>query len=160
MSTRNRYSENDGLPAAPRSVQPPTRGAKAIITSIIGMVFLVVLSLLLDFWTRSIGDLRASSGSFEITVLYTYTLASILFAMSALTLFWYVVVKIRRNLVIIILFLALGLFMYVYPLLFFSGFIFWRELFDYLTPGAHVYMAGAILLATGILNLTLPSSSD
>jgi len=128
---------------------------------ILAMLGLLAISFGLDRLILMMKEFSSENSKGVITMLLISPISTILIAAGALLLFWFTTSRMKRNYLVITVFIILGVFIEllvlsnIQPLG--SSFLFLQP---FLIPSSNLFFAGALVTVNGILNLLLPHPKE
>ncbi len=132
------------------------------VYSVIGLVIVLGIALGSDFLMTSLTHRNGEPFSSPYVILWSYSLIALLLAVASLLLFWFVLNRAPRNILVALIFLLTGLFIVTYPILYymppFDG-LFFRlsQLSEILqSPCSYTFSSGSLSAVTGLFALILP----
>ncbi len=132
------------------------------IYSIVGLFVVLGVALGFDFLMDFLRRRNGQTFSLTFVVLGAYPLTALFLAAISLLLFWFVLNRAPRNVWIALLYLIIGLFISLYPILYFTpafGGLFYqfpRLNNILLTPLSYIFSAASFIAITGLFALILP----
>ncbi len=130
--------------------------------SIVGLIIVLGLSLGFDFLLDFLVRRNSVTFTLSYVILWAYPLTALIFTAVSLFVFWFVLNRAHRNVWVGLIFLILGLFIVLYPILYFTpafGGLFspFPRLNNILaTPRSYIFSAGAFFAITGLFVLFFP----
>jgi predicted outer membrane repeat protein len=132
------------------------------VYSVVGLIMLVGIALGSDFLLTSLTHRSAETFSSPFVIFWSSSLITVLLAAASLLLFWFVLNRAPRNILVALIYLLTGLFIVMYPILYFTpalGGFFYQlpQLNDILVShNSGTFSSGGLIAVTGLFTLLLP----
>ena len=132
------------------------------VYSIFGLIVVLGMALGFDFLMDFLAHRNAVTFSLPFVIMWSYTFPALFLAAVLLLLFWFVLNRAPRNVWVALIYLIIGLFIVVYPILYFTPafaglfYHFSRLNNILLSPHSYIFLSGCFIAITGLFALIFP----